>query len=64
MKKDTPSNVLLVLFELLLTVVLNTIRLFVTVVNAVYRTISPEQAPSCSPVDSKDRAALNGQKVD
>jgi len=46
MTKETPSNVLLVLFELLLAVVVNTGRLISILFFAVYRAIWPQQESS------------------
>ena len=46
MEKDTPSNVLLVLFELLLSVVVNAGRLISILVIAVYRALWRQQESS------------------
>jgi hypothetical protein len=46
MEKDTPSNVLLVLFELLLSVVVNAGRLISILFIAVYRALWRQQESS------------------
>lgn len=45
MEKDTPSNALLVLFELMLLVVVNSFKLVALLATALYRLWCPESPP-------------------
>jgi len=56
MTKETPSNVLLVLFELLLAVVVNTGRFISILFLAVYRAIWPPQESSDTLVDEQENS--------
>ncbi len=63
MTKETPSNVLLVLFELLLAVVANTGRLLSILFLAVYRAIWPSQESSDTLVDEQENSISASVRV-
>ena len=59
MTKETPSNLLLVLFELLLAVVVNSGRFISILFMAVYRSIWPLREPGATLGDKQTRSVTS-----